>query len=653
MTFVRKAASGRLFRSVAVGLLFLLLPACVHFRAGSEKRPLLSDVEFLGNEKIPAKALAAAVQSQKTSLLPFTAPFYLDADVATTDMERLERFYRSRGFYQAEVRSWRIARSHEERVSLGFVINEGPRTRVREISVVGLEELPEADRKFVTRGLPLKKGVVVTEEAYDFTKRIIEDRLRMRGYAFAEVEGEVRVYPDRNMAEVTYAAAPGKRFRFGKVTIVGNDDVSQRPILWAASAIEPGSRYDERDVDEAQGDVYDLGVFRAVNVEIQDPVEGSDRLPVIVHVRETPLQGVEVGVGGGADQASQRARTRATWRHKNLFGGLDLIETTARAGYAVVPGIVDPFHDGPIWGGEATFRRPNFVLRNHVLSSRASYDHDIEAAYDVDSARATVGVDRDVSWYGVGAAYGLELYQLRNFRLAPAALDENKKARPDRCPEPCIISFVEPHAWIDRRDDVVQPRHGWHASLRLEKGGGPLGGTHEYVKASPEVRGYLTPSLAGSRWTLAGRGKLGWLLPQSGESPSVRRFFGGGPDSHRGYAVRRLSPMAAAKGAGTVPIGGDYLVETSGEARFHITGNFSGAAFVDAAQVGFDERRTFAPENLAIAIGPGIRYATPIGPVRFDIGYRLRAPDQRTIDVANEAVNEPLWAFHLGIGEAF
>lgn len=653
MTFDQKPASGRLFRSVAAGLLLLVAPACVHFRQGSEKRPLLSDVEFLGNERLSDRELAAAVQSQKTSLLPFTAPFYLDADIARTDIERLERFYHSRGFYQAQVRSWRIARSHEERVSLGFVIDEGPRTRVKQLSFVGLDDLSEGDRRFVTRGLPLRKGDVVSEDAYDLTRRLVEDRLRMRGYAFAEVEGEVRVYPDSSTAEVIFAAAPGKRYRFGKVTIAGNDEVSRRPILWAASAIEPGGRYDERDVDEAQGDVYDLGVFRAVSVDIQDPVDGSDRLPVVVHVREAHLQGVEAGVGGGADQSSQRVRTRATWRHKDLFGGLDLLETTARGGWAVVPGIVDPFHHGPIWGGEATFRRPNFLLRDHVLSSRASYDHDIEAAYDVDSARATVGIDRDVAWYGIGAAYGLELYKLSSFRLAPAALNEKAHARPDRCPEPCTISFVEPHAWIDRRDDLVQPRHGWHASVRLEKGGGPLGGTHEYIKASPEVRAYLTPSFGDSRWTFAGRGKFGWLLPQSGESPSVRRFFAGGPDSHRGYAVRRLSPMVAAKGAGTVPIGGDYLVESSGETRFHVTGNFSGAVFVDAGQVGFDEREAFRPSNLAIAVGPGIRYATPIGPVRFDIGYRLRSPEQRTIDVANEPVDEPLWAFHLGIGESF
>lgn len=636
-------------------VLVVLSSACVHLREGTPKRPLLSGVEFLGNEHMPDKELAAAVQSQATSLLPFTEARYLDPEIARRDMERIERFYRSRGFYLAEVTSWRLARSQhtDERVSLGFVVVEGPRTRVRDVVVAGIEDLPEGDRRFVTNGLPLRKGEVVTEPAYDETKRLLRERLRTRGYAHAEVEGEVRVYPDRSSAEIVFTTTPGERFRFGRITVEGNEAVSKKPILWAASALDSGERYDETAVDDAQSSVYDLGVFRAVSVEVQDPVAGTNRLPVIVRVREAPLQAIEIGAGGGADQSSQVARTRATWRHRNLFGGLDTVETTVRGGWAVVPGIVDPFHGGPIWGAEATLRRPNFVRRNHVLSSRAIYDHDLEAAYDVDSGRVTAGVDRAVSWYGVGAAYGLEVYRLTNFRLAPPALEEKRNARPDRCLEPCLISFVEPHAWIDRRDDVVQPRHGWHASLRLEKGGGLLGGTSEYVKASPEIRGYLTPGLGGERWTFAARSRFGWLMPQNGSSPSVRRFFGGGPDSHRGYAVNRLSPMVVARGGGTVPIGGDYLFESSGEARFHLTGNFSGAAFVDAGQVGFDRKRTFDPSGFAIAVGPGIRYRTPIGPIRFDVGYRTRTPDQRTIDVASEPVREPLWSFHVGIGEAF
>ena len=643
-----------LLRSAVLVGLSLLGAGCAHLRTGTEEHPLLYDVEFIGNEHVEDKDLAAAVQSQKTSALPFTPGFRLDADIAAKDMERIERYYRARGFYAAEVRSWRLARSHKKRASLGFVIDEGPRTRVRQLVIAGIEDLPEGDRKFVTRGLPLEIGDLVSEFEYDETKRLIRDRLRQRGYAHAEVAGEVRVYPDRTAAEVTFATAPGEKYRFGKISVVGNEAVSRKPILWAASEMQAGDRYDETAVDEAQSDVYDLGVFRAVSVEIQDPVPGTDKLPVLIRVRESPLQAFETGVGGGADEASQRVRARVTWRHRNLFGGLDMVETTARGGWAVVPGIVHPFHDGPIWGAEASFRRPNFIRRNHVLGARASYDHDLEAAYDVDTARAVAGVDRDVGWYGVGAAYGLELYKLTNFRVAPPSLDEKKRARPDRCPEPCTISFVEPRAWIDRRDDVVDPRHGWHASVRLEKGGGEvLGGTHEYLKASPEIRAYLTPRIGAERLTIAARSRFGWLLPQSGTSPVVRRFFAGGPDSNRGYSVRRLSPMVVADNGGTVPIGGDYLVEGSLETRFHVTGNFSGAAFVDAGQVGFDRTDTFRPSNYAWAVGPGIRYRTPIGPVRFDVGYRIWAPEQYTVDTAHERVSERPWAFHLGIGEAF
>lgn len=640
-------------RAVSAVLLVALIGGCAWTRHGTRERPLLTGVEFLGNEHVDDRDLAEAIQTVPTGWMPFASPRYLDPDIVATDVERVERFYRSRGHYLAEVRAWRLARSAKDRASLGFVIDEGPRVRVRQLQFAGLEDLPRRDSEFVTEDLPLKLGDVVTEEAYDQTRTLLRDRLRMRGWAHAQVEGEVRVYPDRNAAEVLFAADTGSRYRLGAIRVEGTEAVSRKPILWAA-AIESGERYDESAIDDAQTDIYALGVFRAVSVDVGEPLEGTDRLPVTIRVRERPLQAVEVGVGGGVDYASQRVRTRVTWRHRDLFGGLDSLEATVRGGWAVVPTLVDPFHDGPIWGGELLLTRPNFLIRRHVLSARTRYDHDVEAAYDVDSARASVGVDRITDRYGVGMGYGLELYRLTNLRVAPAGLDVDRDVRPDRCPEPCLISFVEPRAWLDRRDDVVSPRRGWYAAVAFEKGGGPLGGTHEYVKALPEVRGYLTP-FERRGITIAARARSGFLFPQSaGGSPSVRRFFAGGPDSHRGYAVRRLSPMISARrGDGAVPIGGDYLLESSVEARFDVMGNFAAAVFGDAGQVAFTRAEAFEPSRFAVAIGPGIRYRTPVGPIRLDVGYRLVTPGQRTLDANRRRVDEALWNFHLGIGESF
>ena len=626
-------------------------PACVFLREGTAERPLVADVQFLGNEDVGDDDLAAAIVHQPTSWLPFTEGHYLDPAAVERDVERIERYYQARGYYRADVEGWRLGSSRKGRVDLGFVIEEGSPTRVRELVVAGLADVPEPDRLFVLTDLPLHEGEIVTETAYDATLRELRERLRQRGYAYAEVEGVVRVHPEDGTAEVRFDADTGERFRLGPITVQGTEAVSKKPILWAA-ALESGMRYDETALDDAQGDVYDLGVFRAVTVDVLDPADGTRRLPVVIRVREAPLQAVEVGVGGGADFASQRVRGRVTWRHRDLFGGLDKLETTLRGGWAVVPTVVDPFHDGPIWGADVTFQRPNFLLRRHLLGAQLRYDHEVEPAFDVDSARAAVGVDRTGDWYGIGAGYGLELYRLTNFRTAPPSVEEDERFRPDRCPEPCTISFVEPRAWIDRRDSVLTPHRGWYAALLLEKGGGLLGGTHEYWKVSPEVRAYVTPFERG-RLTIAGRARVGWLAAQSGGSPVVRRWFGGGPDSHRGYGARRLSPMVAARGPGTVPIGGDYLVESSLETRFRITGNFDGALFVDAGQVGFSKEETFDPANFAWAVGPGLRYRTPIGPVRLDIGYRVSAPERRTVDAANERVDEPLWTFHLGIGEAF
>lgn len=636
--------------------LLLALFACTGcvWKRGTAEKPVLTAVEFDGNKRIKDKELAAAIRTSATGKLPFSEAQKLDGDVVRSDLERVLRYYRARGYYGTEIEGWRLARSSKGKARLSIILKEGKPTRIRRFVVEGIDGLEDDDRRYVLEELPLHDGTLLDEANYDLTKKILEERLRIVGYAKAEVDGKVYVEQGASEggfhSEVIYTAEPGEKYRLGEITVQGNGSISKKPILLAAR-LEPGQTFSSRRMDEAQGNVYDLGVFRAVAIETGEPLEGNI-LPVTIGVREAPLQAFETGVGGGIDQQSQRVRTRVTWRHKDLLGGLELIETTIRGGYAVLPNIVEPEHDGPIWGAEAKFRRPNFLNRNVVLTSRLDYDHAIQEAYDEDSARGSVGIERHIWEIGLGAAYGLHVYRLSDFRTVTGPAGTSSKLSPDRCPTPCTISFFEPRVWWDHRDDPVEPRRGWYAALALEQGGGILGGTHDYSRANPELRVYMTPRLAQNRTTFAGRVETGWMLPENGASPVVRRFYSGGPDSHRGYATRRLSPMVNQRGGGEVPIGGDNLFEASLETRVWATDKLIGVAWIDAGAVE-NTRKTLDPNRMAIASGPGLRYITPIGPVRLDVGYRFKEPVIRTLDVPRDRVRDPKWTFHVGLGEAF
>jgi outer membrane translocation and assembly module TamA len=131
------------------------------------------------------------------------------------------------------------------------------------------------------------------------------------------------------------------------------------------------------------------------------------------------------------------------------------------------------------------------------------------------------------------------------------------------------------------------------------------------------------------------------LAEPTGESTDLlpnKRFYAGGASSMRGFARRKLGPLDAT-GA---PIGGEAKLEASVELRFPMFWRIQGTAFADAGQVWLT-RNDVTADNIEVAVGPGLWFATPVGPIRTDLGYRLTYHD----------TSQSRWAFHFSIGPAF
>src|SRR6202022_3827361 len=203
------------------------------------------------------------------------------------------------------------------------------------------------------------------------------------------------------------------------------------------------------------------------------------------------------------------------------------------------------------------------------------------------------------------------------------------------------LSYLEQQIVWDRRDDREDPRKGFYLGISFQEGGGPLRGSFDYIRVLPEVRGYLSFPRS-QRFTIAAKVKVGTLRPLNGGSPIVTRFFSGGDAAMRGFNYRRLSPLlivpdnpsqiqqdGVAVPAGiagtTVPIGGNGMAETSGGLRYNIGGNFVLASFLDTGFVTAEDIGTglrnqgpsYFTRNMQYALGAGVRYRTPVGPVRL------------------------------------
>ncbi|HTM21777.1 MAG TPA: BamA/TamA family outer membrane protein, partial [Kofleriaceae bacterium] len=197
---------------------------------------------------------------------------------------------------------------------------------------------------------------------------------------------------------------------------------------------------------------------------------------------------------------------------------------------------------------------------------------------------------------------------------------------------------------IDLRDQPLTPHRGVYAELRAEEGTPAAGGAFAYLRLTPEARAYLP---LGSL-VVAGRLRVGGI---AGDLPVTQRYFSGGASNHRGFAERRLAPVVTGTVDGetrSVVIGGGGLVETGAELRAPLgrvrSFDLGGVLFADGGDV-TERLRDIEPAHLHWAVGTGLRVATVIGPVRFDVGYRVnRAAGLSTLD---------RMAFHLNLGEAF
>jgi outer membrane protein assembly factor BamA len=204
---------------------------------------------------------------------------------------------------------------------------------------------------------------------------------------------------------------------------------------------------------------------------------------------------------------------------------------------------------------------------------------------------------------------------------------------------------------LDLRDKPIEPRQGLYADVRVTKGTKFALGDYDYLQATPELRAFV--SHGGT--TFAARARFGAIW---GDVPETERYYGGGMSSHRGFAQRQLSPSVPGAidpmtmlNTAPVVVGGAALVETSLELRRSLGSpggvDLGGLLFLD----GGDVTSTVSELNVLDqhwAVGAGLRYLSPIGPIGLDVAYRLNRNGAGEPEYGDSRFN-----ILLAVGEAF
>jgi outer membrane protein insertion porin family/translocation and assembly module TamA len=194
-------------------------------------------------------------------------------------------------------------------------------------------------------------------------------------------------------------------------------------------------------------------------------------------------------------------------------------------------------------------------------------------------------------------------------------------------------------------DNLMNARRGYVATVHLEQAGRFLGGSYDYAELTAEGRFYQN---VANKLVLAAQVRAGSIDAQGSPEdkvPFFKRYFLGGATNLRGWGRFDVAPLSG----GGLPIGGHSFMNFSAEARFPVWNALSGVLFLDGGNV-WTDAWDFKVRDLRYDVGPGLRYNTPIGPIRVDLGYQLnRIPGL----LVNGKLEPRRYRLHFSIGQAF
>jgi outer membrane protein assembly complex protein YaeT len=608
------------------GLIALLAAVLVPYACGAESNApppeertrQVKSIKFEGVHAFPVGELKKILTTKEKRFRWFTkAP--LDDAQLNEDLERIEKFYRSRGFYHAKVVSHKVIPLGSDNVEVRIQIEEGPPMMVSSVSLRVEGESTGSWHDELLGLLPLKPGERFAIPTYQDVEKVVLNHLADWGYPKAHVDLKATLNKNTNLAMVSVEAEKGPVCFFGSVRIEGNESVADDVILRELT-FKAGDRFSGTKIQESQQRLFGLDLFQLVDLTIEGMDGSSTTLPVRVLVREAKKQTVRVGAGYGTED---NFRGQVQYEVRDFLGDGRRLQVNTKASSLIqfLEGkLLQPYLFGPrtsltLSGGVYHEDQESFENRKILLSPVVNYKWE----------------NKLTSYVG---------YSLEANRLLDVDLQAVGQSSPDHENEEFFVSsLIEGTSW-DRVDDLLNPKKGFRLIENIEWASSGFGSEVDFIKLTLEGRGYLPLEKYG---VLAARLKWGGIhqLENTSDIPIFKRFFSGGSESVRGYPYQRLGLLDDEGN----PEGGLSLVEGSVEYRFPIREPFEGVTFVDFGNV-FENSFDLALDDLRYTAGVGLRYLTPVGPIRFDVGYQLNPSDRE------EKFLNP-YEFHFSIGQAF
>jgi translocation and assembly module TamA len=586
---------------------------------------------------------------------------------ARGDLDRLKTVLESYGYYESKVsikidglaltdptlgdHLTALPKKHDAQIQASFTL--GALYHIRNVSIDG--ELPPSAQG----ALPLKTGAHLLS--------VLEDQ----GYAFAKVDAPI-AYEDKTdpLLDVTFHVETGAKVNVGEISFRGLKRVHEK-ILRQRLLLHTGELYNASAVEKARADLLHLQVFASVSVQVGTKVDETGGVPITFRIRERLRHTFGVNAAYSTDLGGSGG---VNWGDRNVFGNAEQLNISTS-----LINLGGSSTNGLGYDASVKYILPDFGHRDQSLQFAVSAVKQYLIAYDQTAVTAGVTLTRQLNrlWtVSVGVTATQESIN-QVVGVEQASVPQTSDGKTTLVVEDTTIYDLYDYTLValplsvsyDSRNlasPLDDPTHGMYGSVSIAPTHSLGHSDSTFLVTTIKAAVYFDLnhlfSTAAGRSVIAARALVGSAegagvctapppptkkstgteateesVPTCGLPPD-QRFYGGGSASIRGYPYQAVGPYFPLTND---PIGATTISAASLEFRQRFGQNWGAAVFVDGGQVG--NKLSLSPTDLYYGVGGGVRYYTPIGPVRLDVAIPLRRYDS----------DPEAFQIYIGLGQAF
>jgi outer membrane protein insertion porin family len=588
------------------------------------KKLYVTDIVIQGAKELsPSDLKDELALSERGMFSWITGTGVLREEILDRDAAALEAYYGNRGFLNAKVGQPEVSYA-DDGITVTFQVVEGDRYKVSTVHFTGdMIEAPEAletivalddlaaDKDFLDRSVMRNDLQKLTEHYSNY------------GYAFAEADVQMSRNETNKTVDITYALAKGNKVTIDRVLVEGNSKTRDN-VIRREMRLADGDLYSGKDLRRSNARLNKLDFFETVEIT-PEPTGNPSALNLRIKVKEKPTGQFSAGVGYSS---YSQVFFSGQVLERNLFGmGYQL-------GFKGTISAKDSDYTATFWNPHYDDTKLGVGVSVYNTVNEYS-DYDKEAL----GARLLFG-------YPLGEYTNLSWnYRLERYDIKDVDDDADK-----------VIKDIEGQNWAsavygsikrDTTDRRINPTKGMTHQFSVEYAGGPLGGDDAFIKYVADANHYF-PLFWSTMAHL--HAQAGYVMENGGERiPPFERFYLGGMNSVRGYKERTISPVYDSADASE---GYDEGDEKGGNKSFFFNAEYliplhkemgiMGLIFFDAGKT-WDEDESI-DFDLYKSVGAGVRWYSPLGPLRLEYGYPLD-----TVQVNDERKGR----FEFSVGQFF